>query len=181
MVTPESQPTGEEASLYGLSHQLSPSGSSYTRPYQPALPFPLPPSNGQGEHLFPERPDQPECEYYKKTGRCKFGSTCKFHHPSEKIIPKASYFLNPVGLPLRPVRMIIHSFLINISKSNNLIYELVFIHLHTQDFGLIFYYVDLLIWNGVKSFFLFSFICKSSKIKFSAAVRIPCSKRLFGI
>ncbi|CAA6663458.1 unnamed protein product [Spirodela intermedia] len=95
-------PTDEEGSLYGLSHQLSPSAPAYRRTYQPAPPFSSPPNNGQREQLLPERPDQPECQYYKKTGQCKFGSTCKFHHPPEKIIPKASYFLNPVGLPLRP-------------------------------------------------------------------------------
>ena len=32
--------------------------------------------------LYPERPGQPECTFYVKTGRCKFGATCKFHHPA---------------------------------------------------------------------------------------------------
>nr|GFC72285.1 zinc finger CCCH domain-containing protein 33 [Tanacetum cinerariifolium] len=32
---------------------------------------------------YPERPGQPECEYYLKTGTCKFGPTCKFHHPRD--------------------------------------------------------------------------------------------------
>ncbi|KAG6525920.1 zinc finger CCCH domain-containing protein 63-like isoform X1 [Zingiber officinale] len=32
---------------------------------------------------FPERPDQPKCQFYMKTGSCKFGSSCKYHHPKE--------------------------------------------------------------------------------------------------
>ena len=30
---------------------------------------------------YPERPGAPECAFYAKTGRCKFGITCRFHHP----------------------------------------------------------------------------------------------------
>ncbi|KAF8409630.1 hypothetical protein HHK36_005708 [Tetracentron sinense] len=51
---------------------------------------------------FPERPDQPECQYFVKTGSCRFGPTCKFHHPKEKIAPLATSSLGPLGLPLRP-------------------------------------------------------------------------------
>ena len=28
-----------------------------------------------------------ECSYYMKTGQCKFGTTCKFHHPEFGGIP----------------------------------------------------------------------------------------------
>lgn len=31
--------------------------------------------------IFPNRPGRDACEFYMKTGRCKFGETCKFHHP----------------------------------------------------------------------------------------------------
>lgn len=31
---------------------------------------------------YPERPGAPECAFYVKTGRCKFGAGCKFHHPA---------------------------------------------------------------------------------------------------
>ncbi|KAI3928542.1 hypothetical protein MKW98_024143 [Papaver atlanticum] len=51
---------------------------------------------------FPERPDQPECQYYMKTGTCKFGPTCKYHHPRERTAPSATSTLSPFGLPLRP-------------------------------------------------------------------------------
>ena len=33
--------------------------------------------------VFPQRPGRELCEFYMKTGRCKFGATCKFHHPSD--------------------------------------------------------------------------------------------------
>ncbi|XP_008676803.1 zinc finger CCCH domain-containing protein 33 isoform X1 [Zea mays] len=56
----------------------------------------------QRENLFPERPDQPECQFYMKTGDCKFGAVCKFHHPRERIIPTPNCALSPLGLPLRP-------------------------------------------------------------------------------
>ncbi|XP_051127928.1 zinc finger CCCH domain-containing protein 58-like [Andrographis paniculata] len=35
----------------------------------------------QTEHTFPERPGEPECRFYLRTGSCKFGSGCKYHHP----------------------------------------------------------------------------------------------------
>ncbi|TVU50568.1 hypothetical protein EJB05_01945 [Eragrostis curvula] len=65
----------------------------------------------QGENIFPERPDQPECQFYMKTGDCKFGAVCKFNHPKDRLIPAPNCALNPLGLPLRPVRF---SFNVNI-------------------------------------------------------------------
>ncbi|KAL2482237.1 Zinc finger CCCH domain-containing protein 33 [Forsythia ovata] len=56
----------------------------------------------QRENMFPERPGQPECQFYLKTGDCKFGSVCKFHHPRERLIPVPDCVLSPIGLPLRP-------------------------------------------------------------------------------
>ncbi|XP_039776856.1 zinc finger CCCH domain-containing protein 63-like isoform X2 [Panicum virgatum] len=56
----------------------------------------------QRENVFPERPDQPECQFYMKTGECKFGVVCKFHHPRERIIPAPNCALSSLGLPLRP-------------------------------------------------------------------------------
>jgi hypothetical protein len=38
-------------------------------------------TNGENEQL-PQRPTEPECLYYLKHGRCKYGATCKYHHPS---------------------------------------------------------------------------------------------------
>lgn len=54
------------------------------------------------ENVFPERPGQPECQFYMKTGDCKFGAVCRFHHPRERLIPAPDCVLSPLGLPLRP-------------------------------------------------------------------------------
>ncbi|XP_077215088.1 zinc finger CCCH domain-containing protein 3-like [Tasmannia lanceolata] len=63
-------------------------------------------SNHSGEPTsiqnFPERPDQPECQYYMRTGTCKFGQCCKYHHPKERSAALAMSTLGPLGLPLRP-------------------------------------------------------------------------------
>ncbi|KAK9138952.1 hypothetical protein Sjap_009546 [Stephania japonica] len=56
----------------------------------------------QRENVFPERPGQPECQFYMKTGDCKFGAVCRFHHPRERLIPAPNCLLSPLGLPLRP-------------------------------------------------------------------------------
>ncbi|KAK2971271.1 hypothetical protein RJ640_005100 [Escallonia rubra] len=53
--------------------------------------------------ILPERPSEPPCaflvinlviildaileQFYTKTGKCKFGATCKFHHPKDIFIP----------------------------------------------------------------------------------------------
>ncbi|KAK6156476.1 hypothetical protein DH2020_010724 [Rehmannia glutinosa] len=54
------------------------------------------------DNVFPERPGQPECLFYLKTGDCKYGSVCKFHHPRERRIHVPDCVLSPIGLPLRP-------------------------------------------------------------------------------
>ncbi|XP_054804859.1 zinc finger CCCH domain-containing protein 67-like [Prosopis cineraria] len=52
---------------------------------------------------FPERPGEPECSYFLKTGDCKFKSNCKFHHPRNRITKLPSTCaLSDKGLPLRP-------------------------------------------------------------------------------
>ena len=40
----------------------------------------------QRENVYPERPDEAECEYYMKTGFCGYGAKCRFHHPRERLI-----------------------------------------------------------------------------------------------
>ncbi|XVE65650.1 hypothetical protein DITRI_Ditri08aG0017000 [Diplodiscus trichospermus] len=98
-VNPGSQPTVGSSSIFGAT-PLSPSASAYTGSYQPVA------SSGgpsiQKELSFPERPGEPECQYYMKTGDCKYGSSCRYHHPPEVIAPKAYVILSPLGLPLRP-------------------------------------------------------------------------------
>lgn len=96
------QSTVGSSSVYGLT-QLSASAPAYTGTYQLIPSSVGPSSSSQKEHPFPERPGQPECQYYVKTGDCKFGSSCRYHHPRELIVPKTEVALSPFGLPLRPV------------------------------------------------------------------------------
>ncbi|XP_074326374.1 uncharacterized protein LOC141664343 isoform X2 [Apium graveolens] len=56
---------------------------------------------------FPERPGQPECSFYLKTGDCKYRATCKFHHPKTR---KTTFTLSDRGLPLRPDQSICSHF-----------------------------------------------------------------------
>ncbi|KAL5703131.1 hypothetical protein ACHQM5_028263 [Ranunculus cassubicifolius] len=85
----QQQPTGN-SQFYGTSRQ-SETGQEVQGQY--AL---------QRDNVFPERPGQPECQFYMKTGDCKYGSVCRFHHPRERLIPAPNCSLSPLGLPLRP-------------------------------------------------------------------------------
>jgi len=56
---------------------------------------------------YPVRADAPDCTYYMKTGHCRFGATCKFNHPPERLAQLSStseggVSLNSLGLPIRP-------------------------------------------------------------------------------
>jgi hypothetical protein len=31
--------------------------------------------------FLPQRPDEPDCLYYLRNGTCKYGATCRYHHP----------------------------------------------------------------------------------------------------
>jgi len=42
-------------------------------------------------------------QYYLKTGTCKFGASCKFHHPKNGGGYLSQAPLNVYGYPLRPV------------------------------------------------------------------------------
>ncbi|KAM5576444.1 putative disease resistance protein [Rosa sericea] len=61
----------------------------------------------QRESVFPKRPGQPECQFYKRTGDCKFGVKCKYHQPD--------CVFSPTGLPLQPETMPNFSELSNMS------------------------------------------------------------------
>ncbi|KAM1937560.1 hypothetical protein FF1_015270 [Malus domestica] len=51
---------------------------------------------------FPERPGQPFCSYFLRTGDCKFKSNCKYHHPKTHTAVAPQIALSDKGLPLRP-------------------------------------------------------------------------------
>ncbi|CAI0467465.1 unnamed protein product [Linum tenue] len=101
VASPGTQSALGSSSVYGIT-QLSPSAPAYTGAYSPLPSSTGPSSSSQKEHSFPERPGQPECQYYMKNGDCKFGSSCRYHHPPEFSAPKPNVALSPLGLPLRP-------------------------------------------------------------------------------
>ncbi|CAB4280585.1 unnamed protein product [Prunus armeniaca] len=59
------------------------------------------PQHQQAEE-FPERPGQPFCSYFLRTGDCKFKSNCKYHHPKTQTAVSPQCALSDKGLPLRP-------------------------------------------------------------------------------
>ncbi|XP_023636661.1 zinc finger CCCH domain-containing protein 58 isoform X2 [Capsella rubella] len=91
--SPGTQPSMGTSSVYGIT-PLSPSAPAYQSG---------PSSTGisNKDQTFPQRPEQPECQYFMRTGDCKFGSSCRFHHPMEAASPK-DITLSHIGLPLRP-------------------------------------------------------------------------------
>ncbi|GJM93906.1 hypothetical protein PR202_ga10501 [Eleusine coracana subsp. coracana] len=61
------------------------------------------------EDSYPERPGEPDCPYYTKTGECGFKSKCKFNHPKEKVNKfkagtdnEESLIADSTVLPVRP-------------------------------------------------------------------------------
>ncbi|XP_022937429.1 zinc finger CCCH domain-containing protein 34-like [Cucurbita moschata] len=100
VASPSAQPSVGSGQLYGMA-QVSPSAPTYAGSYQP-MPSAGASSTSQKEHSFPERPGQPECQYYMRTGDCKFGSSCRYHHPPELVNSRSSVVLSQIGLPLRP-------------------------------------------------------------------------------
>ncbi|CAN7010060.1 hypothetical protein IGI04_011587 [Brassica rapa subsp. trilocularis] len=85
------------SSVYGMA-PLSPSGTAYTGTYQSGGPS----LTTSKEEPFPQRPDQPECQYFMRTGDCKFGASCRYHHPLDAVQTNTGVLLSPIGLPLRP-------------------------------------------------------------------------------
>ncbi|KAM7463053.1 hypothetical protein LguiA_031174 [Lonicera macranthoides] len=100
VASPNTQPTVGAGQIYGIT-QLSPSSPAYTGSYI-SIPSSAGPSGSQKEQSLPERPGQPECYHFVKTGDCKFGSSCRYHHPSTWSAAKTNFVLSPMGLPLRP-------------------------------------------------------------------------------
>ncbi|KAE8672489.1 Zinc finger CCCH domain-containing protein 34 [Hibiscus syriacus] len=103
-VSPSTQATAGSSSVFRVT-PLSPSAPAYTRSYQPVIPGVVSSSSIHQEQSFPDRPDQPECQYYMKTSDCKYGSSCRYHHPKEVPAPKVDVVLSPLGLPVRPVEV----------------------------------------------------------------------------
>lgn len=47
---------------------------------------------GVGGESYPERPDEPDCIYYLRTGVCGYGSRCRFNHPRDRGAVKIPNF-----------------------------------------------------------------------------------------
>ncbi|KAJ7973623.1 Zinc finger CCCH domain protein [Quillaja saponaria] len=90
--------------IYGNSRQGEPANAGTQGAFSPIRSGSVPVGFYalQRENVFPERPGQPECQFYMKTGDCKFGTVCRFHHPRERLVPAPDCVLSPIGLPLRP-------------------------------------------------------------------------------
>ncbi|GAV64882.1 zf-CCCH domain-containing protein [Cephalotus follicularis] len=65
---------------------VNPAGSLY-QTIDPRL---AQPTLAVGPTVYPQRPGQMECDHYMKTGECKFGERCKFHHPIDRSAPTMS-------------------------------------------------------------------------------------------
>lgn len=100
VLSPGAQPAVGATSLYGVT-PLSSSTPALARPYLSLPSSANPSSSSQKEQAFPERPGELECQYYMRTGDCKFGSSCRYHHPRNR--GSSGTVLSPIGLPLRPV------------------------------------------------------------------------------
>ncbi|KAA8538936.1 hypothetical protein F0562_025628 [Nyssa sinensis] len=98
------QQTVANSQIYGTSRQGEAANAGSQGPFSPYRSGSAPVGYYalQRENVFPERPGQPECQFYMKTGDCKFGAVCRFHHPRERLIPAPDCILSPLGLPLRP-------------------------------------------------------------------------------
>ncbi|XP_020087181.1 zinc finger CCCH domain-containing protein 5-like isoform X1 [Ananas comosus] len=102
VVTPGGQQVVQAGPGYNLSHQVSSPMPAYASSYAPEASSSGPSSSYRREQIFPERPGQPECQYYMRTGDCKYGATCKYHHPAGRNVHRNNISLSPLGLPLRP-------------------------------------------------------------------------------
>ncbi|XP_048441668.1 zinc finger CCCH domain-containing protein 32 isoform X2 [Pyrus x bretschneideri] len=99
--SPGAQPTVGATSLYGVT-QLSSPTHGLASPYTSIPSSVGPSSSNPSEQVFPERPGELECQYYLKTGDCKYGPSCRYHHPRDRTVPGITCLLSPIGLPLRP-------------------------------------------------------------------------------
>uniref|UniRef100_A0A0D6R411 C3H1-type domain-containing protein n=1 Tax=Araucaria cunninghamii TaxID=56994 RepID=A0A0D6R411_ARACU len=103
LLSPErhQQPMGS-GNAYNSTPQTESSGSGVQGVVSPFVQVGSAPMGQTQREAFPERHGQPECQYYMKTGDCKFGTTCKYHHPKERVPQSPTCMLSPMGLPLRP-------------------------------------------------------------------------------
>ncbi|PIN24304.1 CCCH-type Zn-finger protein [Handroanthus impetiginosus] len=103
--TPSPEWNGYQAAAYPTSERSLPTPPAFAINNLPIeTNFPVQHQRDMVLEEYPERPGEPECSFFLKTGDCKFKSNCKFHHPKNRNSKaKAKAFaLNDKGLPLRP-------------------------------------------------------------------------------
>eukprot|EP00210_Caulerpa_lentillifera_P001464 g1405.t1 len=77
--------------------RLSEGSKKYEDPTRPIVGWEEDPMNQNYTQLpFPQRPGSAICDFYQKTGFCKYHERCRFHHP-----PECAVRLNEDGLPVR--------------------------------------------------------------------------------
>ena len=54
-------------------------------------------SSASSQFVFPQRPGEPECEYFVRTGFCRYGAQCRYDHPAKYQVQR-----NSLGYPIRP-------------------------------------------------------------------------------
>ncbi|KAJ8553976.1 hypothetical protein K7X08_024654 [Anisodus acutangulus] len=103
ITSPNTEWNGYQVPVYPTSEKRLPTPPAFAmnNPATKTNFYPLPQQPLLIEE-YPERPGQPECSYFIKTGDCKYRSNCKFHHPMSRISKANSNILNDKGLPLRP-------------------------------------------------------------------------------
>ncbi|KAL2492353.1 Zinc finger CCCH domain-containing protein 43 [Abeliophyllum distichum] len=101
--SPNPEWNGYQAATYPPSERSLPTPPAFSMNKLPTeMNFPIQHLQGIVIEEYPERPGEPECSFFLKTGDCKYKSNCKFHHPKKRISKPNSYALNDKGLPLRP-------------------------------------------------------------------------------
>eukprot|EP00963_Diacronema_lutheri_P005425 scaffold426_cov319-Pavlova_lutheri.AAC.2 len=98
--------------VHAMSYQY---GGMMPMSYANMFPYMYTQAGGMAPHAYmygeaspyPVRADAPDCTYYMKTGHCRFGATCKFNHPPERLAQlsttsEGGVSLNSLGLPMRP-------------------------------------------------------------------------------
>eukprot|EP00250_Pteridium_aquilinum_P007499 c17202_g1_i1 orf=573-1955(+) len=108
LAIPEGQQQAMQGSyIYGAAvPPQEPVAVGLLPPFMPgsSLRLPTPPSpstSGLREESYPERPGEPECQFYMRRGECKFGSQCRYHHPRDRNTSSPASFFSALGLPLR--------------------------------------------------------------------------------
>ncbi|XP_020274047.1 zinc finger CCCH domain-containing protein 6-like isoform X2 [Asparagus officinalis] len=102
-VSPVVYPCGQQMVQAGLSypvHYQSSPTSAYPGPYLPISSSTRPSSVHQ---KVPEGQGKTVCQYYMKTGICKFGNMCKYHHPPTMRSSYANGNTSPVSIHLHQV------------------------------------------------------------------------------